>query len=189
MLLRIFYLWPVITPPNRPRSSPWPTRQDLITSFQVFRNSCTYSLNTVKYLNFFIYYNLDNNGLLYENTNAVSQNRKYYIRSLKNIYFKQKPWVCLPISSHSILSWASFSMNYRINASWQGGDYPWPCWGVMEAKIATFIPSALLILVSLFFSLIKPWSFSKGFGSGQFTGYETQQHHGCGQLLIPLAMW
>ncbi len=95
------------------------------------------------------------------------------------------------ISMHSILGWASFCMNYCINAAWHETISPWHCSGVMKPRfllIAAFRSSALLGLVSLIFlltipidsllqvrrvccqsSTVTPWSLN--------------------QLLVPLAVW
>ncbi len=51
---------------------------------------------------------------------------EYYIRSIKKWYFKQKCQASesMLISIHSILGWASFCMNYSINAAWYEGNQP-----------------------------------------------------------------
>ncbi len=66
------------------------------------------------------------------------------------------------ISMHSILSWASFCMNYCINVAWYGGDQPVALLSCNEAQvalIAAFRSSALLRLVSLIFLLTIPHRF------------------------------
>ncbi len=63
------------------------------------------------------------------------------------------------IYMHSILGWASFCMNYCMNAAWHGGDQPVAllrCNEAQVALIAAFRSSALLGLVSLIFLLTIP---------------------------------
>ncbi len=77
------------------------------------------------------------------------------------------------ISMHSILGWASFCMNYCINAAWHGGNQPVAllrCNEAQVALIAAFWSSALLGLVSLIFLLTIHHRFSMGFRSGEFAG-------------------
>ncbi len=67
------------------------------------------------------------------------------------------------ISMHSILGWASFCMNYCINAAWHGDNQPVALLGCNEAQIgliAAFRSSALLGLLSLIFLLTIPHRFS-----------------------------
>ncbi len=74
------------------------------------------------------------------------------------------------ISMHSIHGWASFCMNYCINAAWHGGDQSVAllrCNEAQVALIAAFRSSALLSLVSLIFLLTKTVDFRKH--SGQTT--------------------
>ncbi len=80
------------------------------------------------------------------------------------------------ISMHSILGWASFCMNYCINAAWYGGDQPVALLRCNEAQVAlitAFRSSALLGLVSLIFLLTISHRFSMGFRSGEFSGSNT----------------
>ncbi len=75
------------------------------------------------------------------------------------------------ISMHLILSWASFCMNYCINAAWHGVNRPVALLGCNEiqvALIAVFRSSALLGLVSLIFLLTIPHRFSIEFTSSEF---------------------
>ncbi len=86
--------------------------------------------------------------------NSVSQKYyvEYYIRSIKKGYFKQKCQASEKYVHHSILSWASFCMNYCINAAWHGDDQPVALLRCNEAQVAlivAFSSSALLGLVSL----------------------------------------
>ncbi len=77
------------------------------------------------------------------------------------------------ISMYSILGWASFCMNYCINAAWHGGNQPVAllrCNEDQVALIAAFRSSALLGLVSLIFLLTIPHRFSMAFRSGEFAG-------------------
>ncbi len=56
------------------------------------------------------------------------------------------------ISMHSILGWASFCMNYCINAAWHGDNQSVALIRCNEAQVAlitAFMSSALLGLVSL----------------------------------------
>ncbi len=67
------------------------------------------------------------------------------------------------ISMYSILGWASFCMNYCINAAWHGGNQPVAllrCNEDQVALIAAFRSSALLGLMSLIFLLTIPHRFS-----------------------------
>ncbi len=67
------------------------------------------------------------------------------------------------ISMHSILGWASFCMNYCINAAWHRDNQPVAllrCNEAQVALIAAFRSSALLGLVSLIFLLTIPHRFS-----------------------------
>ncbi len=60
------------------------------------------------------------------------------------------------ISMHLILGWASFCMNYCINAAWHGDNQPVALLRCNEARvalIAAFRSSELLGLVSLIFLL------------------------------------
>ncbi len=60
------------------------------------------------------------------------------------------------ISMHSILGWASFCMNYSINAMWHEDNQPVAllmCNEAQDTLIAAFRSSALLGLVSLIFLL------------------------------------
>ncbi len=80
------------------------------------------------------------------------------------------------ISMHSILGWASFCMNYCINAAWYGGDQPVAllrCNETQVTLITAFSSSALLGLVSLIFLLTISHRFSMGFRSGEFAGSNT----------------
>ncbi len=66
----------------------------------------------------------------------------------KKVYFKQKCQASerMFISMHSILGWASFCMNYCINAAWHGGNQPVALLrfnGSQVALIAAFRSSAL----------------------------------------------
>ncbi len=82
------------------------------------------------------------------------------------------------ISLHSILGWASFCMNYCINAVWHGGDQPVallrcnrsPDWFAFKS-------SALLGLVSLIFLLTIPRRFSMEFRSSALLGLVSGVSH------------
>ncbi len=69
------------------------------------------------------------------------------------------------ISMHSILGWASFCMNYCINAARHGANQPVTLLRCNEAQvtlIAAFRSSALLGLVSLIFLLTIDSQWSSG---------------------------
>ncbi len=62
------------------------------------------------------------------------------------------------ISMHSIHAWASFCMNYCINAAWHGGNQPVALLRCNEAQVALIVAfrlSALLGLVSLNLHICK----------------------------------
>ncbi len=107
--------------------------------------------------------------------NSVSQT----IRILHNInkkgYFNRNVRILksMLISMHSILGWASFCMNYCINAAWHEDNQPVTLLRCNEAQIAliaAFRSSALLGLVSLIFLLTIHHRFSMEFRSGEFAG-------------------
>ncbi len=99
------------------------------------------------------------------------------------------------ISMHSILGWASFCMNYCINAAWHEDNQPVAllrCNEAQVALIAAFRSSASLGLVSLIFLLpiLYYTRFSMGFRSGEFAGQSsTVTPWSLNQLLVPLAVW
>ncbi len=77
----------------------------------------------------FISWNFDDYGLqIMKTQNSVSQkifilhkiNKKIYILN-RNVRLLKKSMF---ISMHSILGWASFCMNYWINAAWHGANQP-----------------------------------------------------------------
>ncbi len=49
---------------------------------------------------------------------------EYYVRSIKKIYRNVRLLKIMFISMYSILGWASFCLNYCINAAWHGGNQP-----------------------------------------------------------------
>ncbi len=104
---------------------------------------------------------------------------EYCIRSMKKEIFNRNVRLLksMFISIHSILGWASFCINYCINAAWHGGDQPVTllrCNEVQVALTAAFRSSALLGLVSLIFLLTIPHRFSMGFRSSEFAGNQAQ---------------
>ncbi len=127
--------------------------------------------------------------------NSVSQkirilhkiNKKYIlnrnVRLLKSMF----------ISMHSILRWASFCMNYCINAAWHEDNQPVAllrCNEAQAALIPAFRSSALLGLVSLIFLLTILNRFSMGFRSGEFAEQSsTVTPWSLNQLLVPLVVW
>ncbi len=103
---------------------------------------------------------------------------------------------------HSILGWASFCMNYCINAAWHGDNQSVAllrCNEAQAALIAVFSSSALLGLVSLIFLLTILQRFSMRFRSGEFAGQSSTVTHGhwtsfwylwrCGQVPSPAGKW
>ncbi len=74
----------------------------------------------------FISWNIDDYGLQIMKT--PNERKLEYNKINKKKYFKQncqasEKYVHL-LHMYSILGWASFCMNYCINAAWQGGDQP-----------------------------------------------------------------
>ncbi len=120
---------------------------------------------------------------------------EYYIRSIKNYILNKNVMILksMFISMHSILVWASFSMNYCINVAWHEGNQPVALLRCNEAQVAlitAFRSSALSGLVSLIFLLTIPHRFSTGFRSGEFAGQSsTVTLWSLNQLLVPLAVW
>ncbi len=81
------------------------------------------------------------------------------------------------ISMPSILGWASFCMNYCINAAWHGGNQPVALLRCNEAQVAltaAFRSSALLGLVSLIFLWTIPHNYL--WGSGQVSLLANKAH-------------
>ncbi len=105
---------------------------------------------------------------------SVSQKIIILHKITKNIYFKNVRLLkSMLIYMHLILGWASFCMNYCINAACHGDNQPVALLRCNEARVALiagFRSSALLGLVSLIFLLTIPHRFSLGFRSGEFAG-------------------
>ncbi len=122
--------------------------------------------------NFVILHNINKKDILNRN-----------VRLLKSMF----------ISMHSILGWASFCMNYCINAVWRGGNQPVALLRCNEAQVAltvAFRSSALLGLVSLIFLLTIPHRFSMEFRLGELAGQSsTVTPWSLNRLLVPLAVW
>ncbi len=122
--------------------------------------------------NLFILHNINKKDILNRN-----------VRLLKSMF----------ISMHSILGWASFCMNYCINAAWRGGNQPVALLRCNEAQVSltvAFSSSALLGLVSLIFLLTIPHRFSMEFRLGELAGQSsTVTLWSLNQLLVPLAVW
>ncbi len=120
---------------------------------------------------------------------------EYYIRSIKKDILNSNVRLLksMFISMHSILGWASFCMNYCINAAWHGDNQPVALLRCNEAQVAlivAFRSSALLSLLFLIFLLTIPHRFSLGFRSGEFAGQSsTPTAWSLNQLLVPLAVW
>ncbi len=149
----------------------------------------THNISSLYFLKFWWLYLTDNENPKFsvsENWNITSIKKDILnrnVRLLKSMF----------ISMHSILGWASFCMNYCIDAAWHGGDQPVALLRRNEAQvalIAAFRSSALLGLVSLIFFLTIPYRFSMGFRSGEFAGQSsTVTPWSLNQLLVPLAVW
>ncbi len=126
-----------------------------------------------------------------------NQNSKfeYYTRSIKKHILNRNVRLLksMFISIHLILGWASFCMNYCINAARHGVNQHVAllrCNEAQVALIAAFRSSALLGLVSLIFLLTIPHRFSMCFSSGEFAGQSsTPTPCSLNQLLVPLAVW
>ncbi len=120
---------------------------------------------------------------------------EYYIRSIKKDILNSNVRLLksMFISMHSILGWASFCMNYCINAACHGGNQPVALLRCNEAQVAlivAFRSSALLSLLFLIFLLTIPHRFSLGFRLGEFAGQSsTPIAWSLNQLLVPLAVW
>ncbi len=89
---------------------------------------------------------------------------EYYIRSIKKDILDRNVRLLksMFISMYSILGWASFCMNYCINAAWHGDNQSvalFRCNKAQFALIAAFRSSVLLGLVSLIIYSLR--------GSGQ----------------------
>ncbi len=96
------------------------------------------------------------------------------------------------ISMYSILGWASFCMNYCINAAWYEGGQSVALLRCNEAQVAlitAFRSSALLGLVSLIFLLTISHRFSLGFRSGEFAGNQAVMPWSLNQISVPLEVW
>ncbi len=135
--------------------------------------------------------------IMTETQNSVSQKIRI-LHKINTFYFILNRNVRLLksmfISMHSILGWASFYINYCINAAWHGDNQPVAllrCNEAQVALIAAFRSSALLGLVSLIFLLTIPHGFSMGFRSGEFAGQSSTAvtPWSLNQLLVPLALW
>ncbi len=124
----------------------------------------------------------------------------YYIDALhiewniSSLYFLTFWWLWLTDNEKTKFSgWASFCMNYCINAAWHGGDQPVAllrCNEAQAALIVAFRSSALLGLVSLIFLLTIPSRFSMVSRSGEFAlQSSTVTPWSLNQLFVPLAVW
>ncbi len=129
--------------------------------------------------------------------NSVSQTIRilHKINIKKNIFTRNVRLLkSMFISNHSIFGWASFCMNFCINAAWHGGNQPVAllrCNGSPGCfDIAAFGSFALLGLVSLIFLSTIAHIFSMAFRSGEFAGQSsTVTPWSLNQLLVPLAVW
>ncbi len=111
-----------------------------------------------------------------DNENSKSVSQKMYILHKINKYILNRNVRLLKsmfISMHSILGWASFCLNYCINAAWHGVDQSVAllrCNEAQVALIAAFRSSAWLGLAYRIFLLTIPHRLSMGFNSGEFAG-------------------
>ncbi len=95
------------------------------------------------------------------------------------------------ISMHSILGWASFCMNYCINAAWHEGDQPVALLRCNEAQV--------LQLICIVGSGVSHHILSIGFRSGEFADQSITVTHGhwtsfwylwqCVQVPSPAGKW
>ncbi len=92
------------------------------------------------------------------------------------------------ISMHSILGWASFCMNYCINAAWHGVDQPV---ALLRCNGSTgYFDSSLQVICIVGSGVSHLHRFSMGFRSGEFAGQSsTVTPWSLNQLLVPLAVW
>ncbi len=97
------------------------------------------------------------------------------------------------ISVHSILSWASFCMNYCSNAAWHGVDQSV---ALLRCNRSTGCFDRSLLVICIVGSdifhlpLDNTHIFSTGFRSGEFAGQSsTVTSWLLNQLLVPLAVW
>ncbi len=98
------------------------------------------------------------------------------------------------ISMHSILGWASFCMNYCINAAWHGGNQPVALLRCNGS--AGYFDSSLQVICIVGSGVSHlpldntRYRFSTGFRSGEFAGQpSTVTPWSLNQLLVPLAVW
>ncbi len=127
----------------------------------LYRLITEWNISSLYFLNFYVY------ALqIMKTQNWVSQKIRilHKINKKKNILHRNVRLLkSMFISMHSILGWASFCMNYCINAAWRGDNQPVALLGCNEAQvalIAAFRSSALLGLLSLIFLLTIPHRFS-----------------------------
>ncbi len=97
------------------------------------------------------------------------------------------------ISMHSILGWASFCINYCINAAWHGGNQPVALLRCNGSPGCFYSGLRVICIVGSGVShlpLDNIHRFSTGFRSGEFAGQSsTVTPWSLNQLLVPLAVW
>ncbi len=120
---------------------------------------------------------------------------EYYIRSIKKDISNRNVRLLksMFISMHSILGWASFCMNYCINAAWHGVDQPVALLRCNESPGCFDSGLQLFCIVGSgvsHLSLDNSPRFSMGFRSDLFAGQSsTVTPWSLNQLLVPLAVW
>ncbi len=120
---------------------------------------------------------------------------EYYIRSIKKDILNRNVRLLkiMLISMHSILGWASFCMNYCINAAWHGGNQPVALLRCNESPGCFDSSLQVICIVESGVShlpLDNTHRFSMVFRSGEFAGQSTiPTTWSLNQLLVPLSVW
>ncbi len=119
-----------------------------------------------------------------ETQNSVSRKLEYHIKSIKNDILNRNVRLLksMFISMYSILSSASFCMNYCINVAWHGGDQPV---ALLRCNGSPGCVDSGLQVICIVGSRL-----SMGFRSGEFAGQSsTVTPWSLNQLLVPLPVW
>ncbi len=117
---------------------------------------------------------------------------EYYTRSIKNDILNRKVRLLksMFISMHSILGWASFCMNYCINAAWHGGNQPV---ALLRCNGSPGCFDSGLQIIWVWCLSSSSWQYpidSLRFKSGEFAGQSsTVTLWSLNQLLVHLAVW
>ncbi len=97
------------------------------------------------------------------------------------------------ISTHSILSWASFCFNYCINVAWHEGDQPVALLRCNGSPVCFDSGPSGHLHCWVWCLTSSSWQnprFSTRFRSGEFSGQSsTVTPWSLNQLLVPLAVW